>query len=67
MCIVKLKFLVIILTHESSVHCEIEILVVILAHSSRVHFKIEISNQHYTPFHIGPTPRLVRQSFIFHY
>ena len=45
----KLKFLVIILPHESSVQCKIEILVVILAYLSSVHCKIEISTHHFTP------------------
>ena len=49
MCTVKLKFLVIILAHESSVHSEIEIfLVIILAHESSVHCEIEIFIRHFS-------------------
>ena len=42
-CMVKMKFFVFILTHESSVHTgELQYLVIILAHESIVHCQIVI-------------------------
>ena len=51
MCTVKLKFLVVILTHLSSVHCKIEISSGhFRANESSLHCKIEIFSEYFTPW-----------------
>ena len=50
MSTVKLKFLVVILAHLSSVHNKkLKFLAIILPYESSVHCKIEISSGHFSP------------------